>query len=250
MGYIYCITNKINGKKYIGQSKRDNGIRIKEHFQVAQDNHTNLHLYNSIRKYGKDNFTIEMLKNNIPECELDKWEIYYIQKYDTLINGYNNTKGGGGVRGYHHSIETKKKISEHHNPDGYTPERAQKISLALKGKPKSEEHKRKLSECRKGRYTKEANGFYGKHHTAESNYINSLKHRKYIFKQIELDTNQVINTFFSIHDVCRYILDNNLSQAKPTSVAYRIYQTLYGNQKQAYGFGWVGEKCNDYPEME
>lgn len=249
MGYIYCITNKINGKQYIGQTKHDDNTRLKEHFQIAEHTKRNLHLYNAIRKYGKDNFEITILKNNLLEDELDKWEIYYIGKYNTFENGYNNTLGGGGIRGYHHSEETKQKISENHNPNIYTKERAEKISFANKGKPKSEEHKRKLSECAKQRVG-EKNPFYGKHHKKETIMNNSIAHRKYVFIQIDLVTGLELNRFNSIQDVCKYIVDNNLSKAKESSIAYRIYTTIYGNQSSAYGYGWIGEKCNDYPDRE
>lgn len=249
MGYIYCITNKINGKQYIGQTKHDDSTRIKEHFQIAKHTNRNLHLYNSIRKYGSDNFEITILKDNLSEDELDKWEMYYIGKYNTFENGYNNTIGGDGVRGYHHSEETKQKISENHNPNIYTTERAEKISFANKGKPKSEEHKRKLSECAKQR-TGEKNPFYGKHHTKETIMNNSVAHRKYVFIQIDLVTGNELNRFNSIQDVCKYISANNLSKAKESSIAYRIYITIYGKQLSAYGYGWIGEKCNDYPNRE
>lgn len=249
MGYIYCITNKINGKQYIGQTKHDDNTRLKEHFQIAEHTKRNLHLYNVIRKYGKDNFEITILKNNLLEDELDKWEIYYIGKYNTFENGYNNTLGGGGIRGYHHSEETKQKISENHNPNIYTKERAEKISFANKGKPKSVEHKRKLSECAKQRVG-EKNPFYGKHHKKETIMNNSIAHRKYVFIQIDLVTGLELNRFNSIQDVCKYIVDNNLSKAKESSIAYRIYTTIYGNQSSAYGYGWIGEKCNDYLDRE
>lgn len=249
MGIIYCITNKLNGKRYIGQTKRKKEVRIKEHFQTAKDRR-NLHLYNAINKYGIDNFEVNILKDNLSEDELDMWEMYYIGFYDTFNNGYNNTIGGGGVRGYHHSGATKAKISQNHNKDMYTKERALKISKATKGVPKSDLHKKHISESRKGKCRGTENGFYNKHHTKETLLKNSLAHRKYIFKQIDISTNTVVNTFSSINDVCDYVISNNLSQAKKTSIAYRIYQTIYNHQQQAYGYGWIGEKCNDYPVKE
>lgn len=249
MGYIYCLTNKVNGKKYIGQTKFDDDRRIKEHFLIADRTDRNLYLYNSIRKYGKENFEITILKDNLGEDELDLWEMYYIGLYDTFNNGYNNTIGGGGIRGYHHTEETKQKISEHNNPDAYTEERAKKISYALSGRPKSDEHKKKLSDWAKQRIGSK-NAFYGKHHKKETLEKNSIAHRKYVFVQIDLETKVELNRFSTIQEVCQYISSNNLSKAKESSIAYRIYQTIYGNQTSAYGYGWVGEKCNDYPDRE
>ena len=49
-----------------------------------------------------------------------------------------------------------------------TPMHRQRLSDKLKGQPKSEETKQKLSEARKGKYCGEKGSFYGKHHTDET----------------------------------------------------------------------------------
>lgn len=118
------------------------------------------------------------------------------------------------------------------------------------GKHHTEESKKKISQSRKGKNVGEDHPFYGKHHTEETKQKNSIAHRKYIFVQIDLSTGKEINRFSTIQDVCEYISSNNLSKAKESSIAYRIYQTICGKQTNAYGYGWVGEKCNDYPEGE
>ena len=51
MGSIYLITNLINGKQYVGQTKRSVKDRYAEHIQEALNTDKNLHLYNSMRKY-------------------------------------------------------------------------------------------------------------------------------------------------------------------------------------------------------
>ena len=61
---IYKITNKINGKVYIGQTIRSLEIRKRGHIQCAEQG-MNRHLYNAMRKYGIENFEFEeMCKAN------------------------------------------------------------------------------------------------------------------------------------------------------------------------------------------
>lgn len=92
-GRIYKITNKVNGKSYIGQTRYTIESRWKQH----QHKKDNVYFHNAIKKYGADSFIVEQLE----ECDikdLDSREIYYIAKYDTFHNGYNLTIGGSGVR--------------------------------------------------------------------------------------------------------------------------------------------------------
>lgn len=92
-GIIYKITNKVNGKSYIGQTRYTIEFRWKQH----QHKKDNTYFHNAIHKYGIDNFYIEILE----ECDVEKLnsrEIYYIAKYNTFNNGYNLTIGGDGNR--------------------------------------------------------------------------------------------------------------------------------------------------------
>lgn len=94
-GVIYCIENKINNKKYIGESlyyKR----RWNDHKRHLNNNtHSNYHLQRSWNKYGKKNFKFKIIESNIPSPKLDSKEIYYIAKYNTFHGkGYNLTAGG------------------------------------------------------------------------------------------------------------------------------------------------------------
>ena len=85
-GYIYKITNTINGKAYIGWSEKPSR-RFNNH--RSADGSCPL-LHKAIKKYGTHNFKFEVLC----EDQLEK-EDYYIQSHNTMVpNGYNLRQGG------------------------------------------------------------------------------------------------------------------------------------------------------------
>ena len=107
---VYCHTNKINGKRYIGITNnvkrrwRTNGIEYKPDKNMNQ----NVAFWNAIQKYGWDNFDHEILVDNLTFDEAKQLERYYIHKYQTFIGyfdkredrlGYNSTLGGEGTQG-------------------------------------------------------------------------------------------------------------------------------------------------------
>lgn len=112
---IYIITNNINGKVYIGQSKNIQQ-RWKAHrtrpFNSNAETY-NTPLYRAIRKYGLNNFSFEILEECLVE-ELNKKEKYYIDKYNSndLEHGYNLTNGGDTIsENYKLSLEEVMQIS-------------------------------------------------------------------------------------------------------------------------------------------
>jgi len=110
-GKIYKITNKINNKVYIGCTVTSLEKRYYEHLYRCFKSDYKSKLYNSIKKYGVENFTIELIE----ECDVNKiyeTEKKYIELYDSFKNGLNSTFGGEGCLGYIHSPEIRKKISK------------------------------------------------------------------------------------------------------------------------------------------
>lgn len=99
MGIIYCFTNLINNKKYIGQSINDDGSRYNNHknaYRSEKNQEYNSPLHRAMRKYGFNNFSYEILVKDIDDIHvLNDLECYYIQKHNCLIpNGYNIEPGG------------------------------------------------------------------------------------------------------------------------------------------------------------
>ena len=87
---VYKITNLINGKIYIGITKRNPKVRFNEHFVNKKEL-----LFRAKEKYGKENFTLEIIEKDLSEEEIDEKERYYIKFYNSLVpNGYNLSVGG------------------------------------------------------------------------------------------------------------------------------------------------------------
>lgn len=89
---IYKITNKLNGKIYVGQS---NNIerRFQEHCSPSRYLSSNIPVDFAIHKYGKENFTLDVLE----ECSLpllNERETYWIKQLDAIKKGYNCNEGG------------------------------------------------------------------------------------------------------------------------------------------------------------
>ncbi len=138
---VYAITNKINGKKYIGITTNSFAERYPHGIRA----HHNPHLRNSVKKYGQENFEVILLEKNVEDMEtLCKLEMKYIEKYDTcnVDKGYNKSLGGLGVRQIERSEEHCRNLSKAKkgiNPlASYTPEqmarRNAKLSKSLSGK--------------------------------------------------------------------------------------------------------------------
>lgn len=105
LNYIYKITNSINKKVYIGQTRSSVKHRWDQHISAALSDKDkqdyNFLLHKAIRKYGKDNFQVEMIEEIEEESDLSKREQFWINHYHSCIleenaNGYNMTYGGEG----------------------------------------------------------------------------------------------------------------------------------------------------------
>lgn len=92
--YVYKISNNINSKVYIGVSKHPEK-RFKQHIQ-ASNRKTSSKLYRAIRKYGKNNFSLNTIKTFANLHSAFEYEKELIILEDSIENGYNITSGGEG----------------------------------------------------------------------------------------------------------------------------------------------------------
>jgi len=104
-GYIYLTTNLVNQKQYIGRRKGD----FDKNYLGS-----GTHLCRSVRKYGKDKFSVEALFFAFDNDLLDLSEIQFIKEYDAVKSPlfYNIAAGGNTRYGDIISTETKQKMSK------------------------------------------------------------------------------------------------------------------------------------------
>lgn len=188
VGIIYCFHNKLNNKRYIGQTIHPEG-RYKYHIKHLGNYIGNNQFYRALNKYDKlEYWDYSILEDNVLQKDLDDREIYWISYYDSFKNGYNMTLGGDGFKGLFgelnsmfgkkHSEESKQKMSSNRKGKGvgennvwygkhlpnevkekirkkltgykHTEEAKQNMSIAGKGRIFTDEHKKKISNAKKG----------------------------------------------------------------------------------------------------
>lgn len=137
---IYKITNKLNGKIYIGQTCRSLEDRMSEHIR-----HRIIVVDKAIQKYGINNFTVEQIDVATDIDDLNQKERFWIQHYDCMVpNGYNQCAGGDNTVGFQHRVESKRKMSIKKSVQ-YVGE-----GNPFFGKRHSDESRKKMSDARKG----------------------------------------------------------------------------------------------------
>lgn len=248
MGYIYKITNKINGKIYIGQTVQAVEKRFISHVSAAKSKYTRnkYAIHHAISKYGEDAFDVEVL-GEYPEELLDEMESFFIREYNSLKpNGYNLTDGGCGTRGYKHTEETRAFLTQNLHKrwremtDEEYAEACKKRSEVLKGVPKSAEHRRKLSEVAKRR-TGEKNPFYGRKHTEETKRRIAEKAKgrdNGMGKPVKGISADLEISFRSINMAAVWLMENGYTKSKnPCSIVGTIQESVKGGCVR-YGFKW------------
>lgn len=156
MGCIYLVTNRTNGKQYVGRAKHGVNKRRKTHEKDTIKGSNRL-FHKALRKYGIDNFDWDEVYSNVPDEDLNRLEIEAIKWYGSKVpGGYNLTSGGDGgdvISGMdveslarykiNLSIAMKKVVK--------TPEYREKQKIVQTGRKHKDETKFKIREANLGR---------------------------------------------------------------------------------------------------
>lgn len=209
MAYIYQITNQINGKIYVGKTEFSIEKRFKEHCDDAyREAKEKRPLYAAMRKYGIENFHIELLEEtDNPE----ERETYWIEQKQSFKNGYNATMGGDGRRyiDYDLVIATYQQLHSLKDTADALNIHVDSVHNILTEKniaiiPSSEVLRAKCS------------------------------------KPVDMYTlqNEYLQSFPSTIEAARYMCDNHLTGCKLTTIKQHIAEVCKGRRKTAAKFIW------------
>ena len=235
--YIYLITNTINGKKYIGKCERPA-------HKSTKYMGSGTYIQSAINKYGIENFTKELIEENLSKETICEREKYWIKKLNTKSEfGYNLTDGGDGVINV--TDEVRKKISEKNKKlvgelnsrygAKLTEEHKEILRISNLGKTVSEETKKKISNSKLGSKLsaetkqKMSKSRYGKPlplHVREN--MKNNRPNRIAVQKIDKNTNQCIETYNSIGDAAKL---NNIHSSG-------ISDCIKGKLKSTGGFIW------------
>lgn len=211
MAYIYCITNLINGKQYVGKTTQSVNKRFKEHCSDCKKERCEKRpLYNAMNKYGIENFKVEKLIQCDPE-ELDTYEKLFIDKLDTYKNGYNATKGGDGSILFDY----------------------QKI-ITLYKEGKSMKEVASIIQCCIDTVSKVIHMY---NLPINKFFTGSCRQPKEII-QLDIETEQPLLTFNSVADAARWLVKQGYAKTYNGGVRQHICKCCLNKSKTAYKFKW------------
>ena len=212
MAYIYQITNNVNGKIYIGKTENTIEERWAQHQRASiRESCKDRPLYRAMNKYGIHNFSIVCLEEtDNPE----EREIFWIEQKGSFKNGYNATLGGDGKKyiDYDLVIATYKQL-------GSQIETARKLGIC-DDSVRSILHSRGVESKTHSEVVKEKFGKMVSMYSLKDEYI---------------------RTFASIAEAAQYMIDNNLTGCKHSTIKTHISEVCRGKRKTAAKFKWKFE---------
>lgn len=211
MPYIYKITNKINNKIYIGKTLRSIEERWKQHCSdYKRERCEKRPLYSAMNKYGIENFTIE----EVEQCEesvLSEREKYWIEYYGSFKYGYNATIGGDGK-----AYIDREKVINTYNQIGNIKETAKLLNISANS----------VNSILKNNNIK----------ILTSSEVNKQKYGKSV-NMYNLE-GIFLRNFSSLWEAANYMVENNLTGCKPSTIKQHISEVCRGIRKTAAKYKW------------
>ena len=131
---VYCHTNKLNGKRYVGITKK----KPERRWQNGTGYKNSICFYNAIQKYGWYNFDHEILYTNLTKNDAEEKERLIIKEWRTNERNFGYNIEGGGNLGKEVSEETKQKQS------ASAKQRVKKLGAPMTGRVCTEKDKLKM----------------------------------------------------------------------------------------------------------
>lgn len=209
-GFIYITTNMINGKRYLGQKRFDN------HWKNYLG--SGAIFKHALKKYGKENFSRNIIQICFSEDELNKAE-YDLTIFLNVVedpNWYNLKEGGLNGR---HGEEARQKISKNHAD-------VSGKNHPMFGKHITEEHRKRLRDGYIEKCSGKNNPWYGKHLSEETKNKISETTSKQVYQYDEYGN--LIAIWKSAIEVKRELGYSNSCIAK----------CCRGELNKAYGYKW------------
>ena len=228
---IYKVTNKVNGKIYIGQTIRTLEQRKWQHLDCAK-NGVKTHFYNAIRKYGEENFVFEIIDEASSLQELNELERYYIAKFNCIENGYNMVDGGNN------NVMFLDDVKQKHLESMRSDETRAKISKTMKEyrkeHPWTDEQKRKFAKSKYGN-----KNFAG--HKLTEQHKEALRKVKYKKVYCINENNEIVAKFETVQLAAKWWYENGYGNLKSW---YQLCDKIKASSKQdkfIKGLKWIYE---------
>lgn len=209
MAYIYQIINDINQKIYVGKTEFSIEKRFKEHCKDAFREHNEKRpLYSAMRKYGVEHFHTELIEEtNNPE----EREIYWIEKLGSFKNGYNATMGGDGKKYIDYDL-----VIAIYREIGVIKDVAKKLNISP-----------------------DSVSFILHQNNEPINSCQDIQTKKYgkVVNMYSLK-GEYLQTFPSVGAAARYMVENNLTGCKHTTIKQHITEVCTGRRQTAAKYKW------------
>ena len=219
MAYIYCITNLVNGKKYVGKTTYSITKRFQEHCKErTKERYEKRPLYAAMNKYGVENFIVEQLVE-CDELELNSYECLFISQLNTYHYGYNATKGGDGS-----VLFDYKKIIALYEEGLSIKQVAAKIQCCVDTVSKVLHlYNVDIRNCNYNCYKENYQGVINK----------PLK-----VARLDINTEEILQEYDSIALAGHWLVDNGFAKKYCGGIRQKISFCCKGEQKTAYKFKW------------